>query len=221
MSGRILEPNYSEFAFRSGLARQAPADVDEILGRFILGARKAQKISLTDDEITTLITSSIVGSPFSYKRPEFGAPVPIKTEMLPRPADPMYSGAWGLPVQTDIPPEPNLNFRSANLKLFGIPLSRVNRFLNDKREHRAQRDLIKQKQEWDLKFAEIKNRNQRAVLQFETNVRESSGYKSYLAEDRRWLERAANLEAEYQAALQRCNYHREEFEKAGNKGEWF
>jgi restriction system protein len=131
----------------------------------------------------------------------------------------MYSGQWGNPVQVDIPPEPKITLKRAKLTLFGFHLSPINRYIDESRKRTAVRQFLQLSQEWDRQFKEIKLENQNSILEFERSVRDSPAYKAYLAEDRRWLEMVADAETKYQAALQRWNSQRSEFEQARNEEE--
>lgn len=214
MSKLVHEPDYSTFGFCSELGGNGRVDVNSLLGRFVAGGEISDQTSLTEVDVQTLITSTIIPSPFSsYRRLEFAAPPPTKTEMPPRPLNPMYSGHWGQPDQVPIPAEPKIRLRRTKLTLFGFPLSPINRYVDDLRLRRAKELVSRQKQEWDRQFIDINIQNQKAVLDFERRVQEDRGYKDYLIDDRLWLQRAEETEAEYQAALQRRVSHREEFEK--------
>ena len=212
MSGRVREPNYPEFAYGSGLMGTKRIDLDRLLGRFVLEAPDVEGAWLTEEDVHSLINSTIVPSPFAcFVHSEFAAPKPIKFDLPPRPADPMYSGKWGQPVQTEIPPEPKITLTRANLTLFGFRLTPINRYLDEKRKQNAGRRLAKLREEWDKKFKKTKIENQQAILDFERRVQGDPDYSAYLAAERRWLQIAADAEAEYQSALERWGYHCQSF----------
>lgn len=198
MVSRVQEPNYSEFAYRSGLTGQQRISLDAQLGRYAIGGNDGTDPWLTEDDVQTLVNSTIIPSSFSvFRRRNFSAPRPVKVPPPPRPENPMYSGKWGRPAQVDLPPEPKITLRRTDLRLFGFPLSPINRYIDGIRKERADRQLKELRQEWDRQFKQIKVENQEAVLNFERRVQGTTEFRVYLAEDRRWLEIAAATEAEF------------------------
>lgn len=133
----------------------------------------------------------------------------------------MYSGACGKPFQNELPPEPQIEFSPADYTVVGVPLSRINRAVNEARQKRAERSLIEQHREWRRQFDAVKQANQKLILDFEQSVRSNHYYQAYLAADRIWLDASEKCEADYNAAVMRWNRHREQFEAAKQQEDWF
>ena len=70
---RVTEPNYSDFAFSPKLLQQAPGVT---LERIYVSPQNPEQMTLSEQRVQSLITSSLIVSPVYFKRPDFAAPYP-------------------------------------------------------------------------------------------------------------------------------------------------
>jgi hypothetical protein len=103
----------------------------------------------------------------------------------------------------------------------GLPLPAINRAVNEARQKRAESSFAEQRIKWERQVEAVKAANQKLVLDFEQRVRSDPRYQTYLAGDRNWLEASEKAEADYAAAVERWNHHREQLDAAKQQDEWF
>lgn len=127
MAEAVIEPDYSQFVFRSKLRRSAS---------------DANATWFTEEDVQGIITSTVITLPTSYgELSQFAAPAPfLAVPLPPRPKDPMYSGKWGQPAQAQIPPEPKLKFEPIAFQLFGVS-GLISQAIDNWRRRLAERSL--------------------------------------------------------------------------------